>query len=46
MGEERREEGGGGGRGLYPPPHNPYGLHWSPLDSTGILPIVLLVIKY
>ena len=22
-------------RGLYPPPHNPYGLHWTPLDSSG-----------
>ena len=21
--------------GLYPPPHNPYGLHWTPLDSSG-----------
>ena len=21
--------------GLYPPPRNPYGLHWTPLDSSG-----------
>ena len=28
--EERTFQGG-----LYPPPRNPYGLHWTPLDSSG-----------
>ena len=31
-------------RGLYPPPRNPYGLHWTPLDSTGLqwIPVHIL----